>query len=74
MWAKFLSVVKSPCPLKGLHFLFPLSQKCHLGLDFVKRNIHCSSPLNLWFVLPADAAETTRAMKTESDFRDSHLQ
>lgn len=44
MWAKFLSVVKSPCPPKGLHFLFPLSQKCHLGLGFVKRNIHCSSP------------------------------
>lgn len=30
--------------------------------------------LSLWFVLPADAAETTRAMKAESDFGASHLQ
>lgn len=29
--------------------------------------------LTLWFVLPADTAETTRARKTESDFGASHL-
>lgn len=44
MWAKFQSVMNTSQPPKGLHILFPLSQKFHLALGFIKRNIHRSSP------------------------------